>query len=169
MSLLLGLVRAIDERCKNLHEEMVATKAEGRGLLRHARGCTSELVSEDGAPRRDSGLHCLDEDVDAPAIERRKPVRLNQTPLSVDDVRVERGQRRPIADGVQRVIEHRSKPEKRRHLRVALARWAAVGTTKTKGAPSGPATNPSWTVKSSGIEAAMSMQPSSTDLALENG
>jgi hypothetical protein len=37
--------------------------------------------------------------------------------------------------------------------------------TKTTGAPSGPTTNPSWTVKSSGIEAAMLMQPSSTDLA----
>src|SRR6476659_6323401 len=76
MSLLLGLVRPIDERCKNLDEEMVAPKAEGRGLRRHARGCASELVSEDGATRRDSGLHCLDEHVDASAIERRKPAGL---------------------------------------------------------------------------------------------
>jgi len=85
MSLLLGLVRPIDERCKNLDEEMVATKAEGRGLLRHARGCTPEFVGEDGATRRDSGLHRLDEDVDAPAIERRKPACLHQGPLSVND------------------------------------------------------------------------------------
>ena len=69
----------------------MATKAEGRGPLRHARGCPPEFVGEDGATRRDSGLHCLDEDVDAPAIERRKPARLNESPLSVDDVCVERG------------------------------------------------------------------------------
>ena len=74
MSLLLGPVRPIDERCKNLDEEMVATKAEGRGLLRHAGGCTPEFVGEDGATRRDSGLHRLDENVDAPAIERWKPL-----------------------------------------------------------------------------------------------
>src|SRR5215467_10378575 len=85
MSLLLGLVQPIDESCKNLDEEMVATKAKGRGLLRHARGCTPEFVDEDGATRRDSGLHRLDEDVDAPAIERRKPACLHQGPLSVND------------------------------------------------------------------------------------
>jgi len=83
MSLLLGLVQPIDESCKNLDDEMVATKAKGRGLLRHARGCTPEFVDEDGATRRDSGLHRLDEDVDAPAIERRKPACLHQGPLSV--------------------------------------------------------------------------------------
>src|SRR6516225_8908743 len=83
MSLLLGLVQPIDESCKNLDDEMVATKAKGRGLLRHARGCTPEFVDEDGATRRDSGLHRLDDDVDAPAIERREPACLHQGPLSV--------------------------------------------------------------------------------------
>jgi hypothetical protein len=43
MSLLLGLVRAPDERCKNLDEEMVVTKAEGGCLLRHGRGCPPEF------------------------------------------------------------------------------------------------------------------------------
>jgi hypothetical protein len=36
MSLLLGLVQAIDERCKNLHEEMVATKAVASCATREA-------------------------------------------------------------------------------------------------------------------------------------
>jgi len=125
MSLLLGLVQPIDESCKNLDDEMVATKAKGRGLLRHARGCTPEFVDEDGATRRDSGLHRLDEDVDAPAIERRKPACLHQGPLSVNDIRVECGQRGPIAHGVERVVEHRSKLEKWRDLGVALARRTA--------------------------------------------
>ena len=51
MSLLLELVRPIDERRKNLDEEMGATKAEGRGLRRHARGCTPKFKGEDGATR----------------------------------------------------------------------------------------------------------------------
>jgi hypothetical protein len=50
MSLLLGLVRPIDERCKNLDEEMVATKAEGRGLRRHARGCTPKFMGKTAQP-----------------------------------------------------------------------------------------------------------------------
>src|SRR4029077_9974076 len=104
---------------------MVAAKAEGGCLLRHARGCPPEFVGENGTARRNTRLHCLDEDVDGSAIERRKPARLDQSPLSVDDISVERGQRGPIAHGVQRVVEQRSKLEKWRNLRVTLTRPTA--------------------------------------------
>src|SRR5262245_64853397 len=52
MSLLVGLVRPIGERRHHLDEDMVAAKPEGRGLLRHARGCPPEFVGENGTPRR---------------------------------------------------------------------------------------------------------------------
>src|SRR5262249_8753042 len=121
MSLLLRLVPPLDERCENLDREMGGAKAERPGLPPPARGGTPEFVGEDSATRRDGGLHRLDEDVDAAAIERRKPARLHQGPLSVNDIRVECGQGGPITHGVERVVEHRSKLEKWRDLGVALA------------------------------------------------
>jgi len=73
MPLLLELVRAIGEHGENFDEHMVAAKAEGRRPRRHSRGSAPEFVGEERATRRDRGLHRLDEDADAAAVERRKP------------------------------------------------------------------------------------------------
>jgi hypothetical protein len=65
MSLLLELVRPIDERGENLDEHMAAAQAEGGRLHRHSRGGALELVGEDGATWGDRRRHRLDEDVNA--------------------------------------------------------------------------------------------------------
>src|SRR5215471_17206686 len=93
---LLEFVRPIDESSENLDEHMIAAEAEGGCLDRYSRGDALELVGEDGATRRDSGLHRLDENVDAAVVERGKPTRLHERPLPIDDIGVDCGQRGPI-------------------------------------------------------------------------
>jgi len=76
MSLCLEFVRSIDERGEDLNEHMVATKAKGCGVCWHAGGGPSELMGEDGAARRYSGLHRSDDMVDAFAVERSTSPRM---------------------------------------------------------------------------------------------
>ena len=84
-------VRVIDECGENLDQHMVAPKAEGRRLDRNPRGSTSELMGKDRAPRRHGRLHRVDKDVDTAASERRKPARLHEYPLAVDEEWIECG------------------------------------------------------------------------------
>src|ERR1700730_1203251 len=81
----LELVRPIGEGGEDLDEHMVAAKAEGRRLCGHSRGGALELVGENGAAGRDGGRHRLNENIDAAAVERRKPARLHECALPIDD------------------------------------------------------------------------------------
>ena len=70
MPLLLFLVRPIGEGGEDLDHHVVAAKAKGCCVRRYKRGDAFELMGEDGALSRYGGIHHLDEDIDAGAVER---------------------------------------------------------------------------------------------------
>ena len=124
MSLFLELVGPVSERCENLDKHMVAAKAEGRRLHWYARERAPELVGEDGTAGRYGSRHRLDKD-DAAAVEHREPARLHERPLSMSEIRIEHGQRRPVGLHVHGAGEQRSKLAKRRDPRFTVLRQTA--------------------------------------------
>src|SRR6516225_4242142 len=124
---LLEFVRTVDEASQNFDKYVIATQAECRCLLSHARGGAFELMGKDRTAGRHRHLHRTDEDVDASAIERTQPTSLHNFALAIDEIWVEHGQRPSIGRHANGASEQRSKLEEWRQPRFTPRRRTTPG------------------------------------------
>ena len=169
VSLLLEAVRSIGEASKNLDQHMIAAKAEGGGLHGNARRGAPECVSNDRAARRNRlAIAWIIASTLRLSIDRSQFVSMNtRCPLTICGRTCPTD---PAGHGAHGGYKHRPEFVKRRDVRLPLFRRTAPGRRDhDHGVPSGPMRMPSWTVSSSGADAAIAAHPTSTFLASANG